>query len=83
MAPSGERDAGAWESGLSDIANWGPAEDWTRWAMKQGEIWFAATLGRSASARADPVADRVRSGDGVPSECVIDFDNLQTSPRAA
>ena len=113
VALGGEHDALAWErmpldSGersLSEVADWGPAEDWADWNMQRGEIWFAATPAaiarcsfspatrlRIASARssspphADPAWARFgvvlsAAEDGVPSDCVVNFDNLHAPAR--
>lgn len=67
---SGESDPEKWrqqplteaERALSDVADWGPAEDWTDWPMQRGEICFARTPGADRLVlilTRDPVADPV------------------------
>ena len=90
----------------SEIADWGPAEDWSDWAtMQRGEVWFAATpggdrpvlvspairsptaSGRSLSPRShgrgeDSASELVLTpSDGVPTDSVVNFDNIHTIPR--
>ena len=97
---------------LSEIAAWGPAENWADWAtlrtMRRGEIWFAAAPGGNRPVLVltrDPVADRIwavtvaaltrtkpdlvseleltAERDRVPSDCIVNFDNIHTIPRRA
>jgi mRNA interferase MazF len=65
--------------------------------MRRGELWFAATPGGDRPVlilTRDPVADRIgavvvaaltrtAADDRVPSDCVVNFDNIHTLPRAA
>ena len=116
VALRSERDADAWdavpltdaERSLGELDEWGPAEDWSDWAVQRGEIWFAAAPGGDRPVLVltrDPVADRIASvvvaalartkwglvseldptaeADGVPTDCVVNFDNLHTLSRAA
>jgi mRNA interferase MazF len=47
--------------------------------MQRGEVWFAA-LTRT---KRDLVSelDLTAADDGVPTDCVVNFDNLHTLPR--
>jgi mRNA interferase MazF len=61
--------------------------------MQRGEVWFAATPGGDRPVLVitrDPVAVRIGSElvltaaqDGVPSDCVVNFDNIHTVSRSA
>lgn len=50
------------ETALADLADWGPAEDWSEWTDARGEIWFAATPGGD---RPVPVMTRDRVAERI------------------